>query len=57
MSDKRDKPGVNPKDFLRALLNVSREDAAEVREVADVKAKPDAQREKGGSPNADAGAS
>lgn len=39
------KPEPTPDEVLRALLAISPEDAAEVREVADVKAKPDVQKE------------
>jgi hypothetical protein len=42
MGDSRPEQDPNPEDFLRALLAVTPEDAAEVREVADVKAKPEA---------------
>jgi len=44
-------PEIDPEAFLRALLAVSPDDAAEVREVADVKAKPDAAKER--EPEAD----
>lgn len=40
-------PPVEPEAFLRALLAVSAEDAEEVREVADTKAKPDAKAQRG----------
>lgn len=36
----------DPEELLRALLAVSPEDAAEVREVADTKAKPDAAKDR-----------
>lgn len=37
--------GVDPEEFLRALLKISPEDAAEVREEAARKMKRDARRE------------
>ena len=43
-------PEIDPEAFLRALLAVSADDAAEVREVADVKAKPDAAKEHDSEP-------
>jgi hypothetical protein len=38
--------GVAPEEFLAALLAIKSEDAKDVREKADVKAKPDARRPK-----------
>ena len=37
--DAESKP-VDPEEFVRALLHISKEDAAEVREQADEKADP-----------------
>lgn len=35
-------PRPTPEELLRAMLHIAPEDAAEVRKIADVKAKPDA---------------
>lgn len=42
MTTTNDQP--DPEAFLKALLAINPEDAKEVREVADTKAKPDASR-------------
>jgi len=44
---------ISPESFVRALLAVSPEDAAEVREIADVKAKPSANADKKTAPSAE----
>ncbi|CAN5171118.1 hypothetical protein BH11ACT4_BH11ACT4_09480 [soil metagenome] len=40
-------PEIDPEDFLAALLAVSPEDAEQVREIADTKAKPSIQQDAG----------
>jgi len=41
---------VDAESFLSAILKISPTDSAEVREVADVKAKPDAAAERAATP-------
>jgi|GEM_PF-5607784 len=45
MGEKPEQP--DPEDILRAILHIDPKEAAEVRENADTKAKPDAAKDRG----------